>query len=236
MKIWSDPVRFRRTVAGLAAIAAGLFTFAGMLADPPATGDGVEAYLASLVDNPELVQLSAPLLWVGFTCTVVMMLTWLRLVRRRGVVLAHVGALLAIPAMMTITGMLIIDMVDLSLAREVGVQRAAEISGAVEVMPGLVPFILQAPLGLLGFLFLVVALWRSGFVPGAFAVVVIAAQLAFFLGAPIRPVGQVATGVLALAYGWFGMVILKLDDASWIAGVRRVQVVDEAVPVGVQPA
>lgn len=236
MKIWSDPVRFRRTVAGLAAIAAGLFTFAGMLADPPATGDGVEPYLTSLVENPNLVQLSAPLLWVGFTCTVVMLLTWVRLVRRRGVVLAHVGALLAIPAMMTMTGMLIIDLVDLSLAQEVGVQRAAEISSATEVMPGLVPFILQAPLGILGFLLLVVALWRSGFVPGSFAGVVIAAQLAFFLGAPIRPVGQVAAGVLALAYGWFGMVILQLDDASWIAGVRRTEEIDEPLAVRVQPA
>lgn len=215
MSIWSDPVGFRRTVAGVATITAGVFTFAGMLTDPRAADGSHRAYLESLVANTGLVQVSAPLLWVGYVSTVVMMLAMVHLVRRRGVVLAHVGALLAIPAGMTMTGMLIIDLVELGIAEQLGVEGALALEEAGELMPGLVLFIAQAPLLLLGFILLQIALWRSGFVPGIYPAVVLTAQAAFFLGATTWPVGQIATGVLALAYGWLGFRILRLDDASW---------------------
>lgn len=218
MSLWSDPVGFRRTVAGVATIAAGVFTFAGILADPRATDGSRSAYLESLVANPSLVQVSAPLLWVGYVSTVVMMLGMVHLVRRCGVVLAHIGALLAIPAGMTMTGMLIIDMVDLGIAQQLGVEGALALEEAFELMPGLILFMAQAPLLIIGTILLQIALWRSRFVPGLYPAVVLTAQAAFFLGGATWPVGQIATGVLALAYGWLGVRILRLDDASWLYG------------------
>jgi hypothetical protein len=218
MSIWSDPVGFRRTVAGGATIAAGVFTFAGMLADPRAADDGHRAYLASLVANPGSVQVSTALLWVGYVSTVVMMLAMVHLVRDRGVVLAHVGALIAIPAGMTVTGVLIIDTIELGITRQLGLEAALALDESGELLPVLILFIAQAPLLLLGFILLQIALWRSGFVPGIYPVVVLTAQAAFVLGATTWPVGPIATGVLALAYGWLGVRILRLDDASWLAG------------------
>lgn len=218
MGIWSDPVGFRRTVAGLATISAGVFTFAGMLTDPRATDGSHSAHLESLVANPGLVQVSAPLLWVGYVSTVVMLLAMVHLVRRRGIVLAHIGALLAIPAGMTMTGMLIIDIVELGIAQQVGVEGALALEEAGELMPGLIVFIAQGPLFIIGIILLQIALWRSGFVPGLYPTVVLTALAAFFLGATTWPVGQIATGVLALAYGWLGLRILRLDDASWLGG------------------
>ena len=218
MSVWSDPVGFRRTVAGVATIAAGVFTFAGMLTDPRAADDSHRAYLESLLANPGLAQVSAPLFWVGYVSTVVMMLAMVHLVRRRGVVLAHVGALLAIPAGMTMTGMLIIDMVELGITQQLGLEGALALDEAVGLLPGLILFIAQAPLLILGSILLQIALWRSGFVPGIYPAVVLTAQTAFVLGATTWPIGQIATGVLALAYGWLGLRILRLDDVSWVAG------------------
>jgi len=100
VSIWSEPARFRRTVAGSAIVAGGVGSFAGIVADPPKVGgEGVEAYLRSLAARPDLVQVSGPLLWVGFLGVVVLLLTVVHLVRGRGVVLVHLGALLAVPAM-----------------------------------------------------------------------------------------------------------------------------------------
>jgi hypothetical protein len=218
MSIWSDPVGFRRTVAGVATITAGVFTFAGMLTDPRATDGSHSAYLESLVANPGLVQVSAPLLWVGYVSAVVMMLAMVHLVRRRGVVLAHIGALLAIPAGMTMTGMLIIDMVELGITQQLGLEEALALDEAIDLLPGLILFIAQAPLLVIGSILLQIALWRSGFVPGLYPAVVLTAQAAFVIGATTWPVGQIATGVLALTYGWLGLRILRLDDASWLGG------------------
>jgi hypothetical protein len=236
MSIWSDPVGFRRTVAGVATIAAGVFTFAGMLTDPRAADDSHRAYLESLVANPGLAQVSAPLLWVGYVSTVVMMLAMVHLIRRRGVVLAHVGALLAIPAGMTMTGMLVIDMVELGITQQLGLEGALALDEAVELLPGLILFIAQAPLLILGSILLQIALWRSGFVPGIYPAVVLTAQTGFVLGATTWPVGQIATGVLALAYGWLGLRILRLDDASWLGGGQGAPADGSRVTGETQPA
>jgi hypothetical protein len=213
--IWSDPLRFRRTVAGIATIAAGAFTFAGMLADPRAADGSHAAYLASLVANPHRVQVSTVLLWVGYVSTVVMLLAMVHLVRRRGVVLAHLGALIAIPAGMTMTGMLIIDTIELGITRQIGLEAALALDEAGEMLPVLFLFVAQTPLLILGTILLQIALWRSRFVPGLYPVVVLVAQAAFVLGATSWPIGQIATAVLALAYGWLGVRILRLDDAGW---------------------
>jgi hypothetical protein len=92
LKIW-DADNFRRTVAGLALIAAPLVLLAALLVHP---GEGEGGFVQTIADNPGRVEVSNLLIIFSSVLFVPGLAGILGLIRERGVVLAHVGVGLAL--------------------------------------------------------------------------------------------------------------------------------------------
>lgn len=149
--------------AGVALLLGPALFFAGLATSPVQDGEDKVSYIASLMRDPALTQLSAVLLHFGnmLMGLGVLGLPWL--VRgTRGAVLAVLGALLASIALLCNSGALFADWMHLELGRQLGAEAGARVSAAVY---GHLPFQLSfnlSPLIAVGLLLAVIGLLRAG--------------------------------------------------------------------------
>lgn len=231
LKIW-DADNFRRTLAGLCLIAAPLVLLVALLVHP---GEGGDGFVQTIADNPGRVEMSNLLIIFSSVLFVPALLGVLRLIRERGVVLAHVGIGLALIGVIghavwagfqivlvgTITGG--IDQTQMSEMVEGGPPNAGFV---VVMLMFLVGFFL-------GLVVLAAGLWRSRAVPWWAALCLIAAAVWDFVPFGSGIVAAATGPVFALVgSGAVGLKILTMSDADWRQGRAPST---ESVGIGAQP-
>lgn len=214
-----DATNFRRTATGLSLIGAGLLTLAGMLATPWETEDNLSAYLDALAANPVQGQVAATLLHFGFMLFVPGFLGLLAVLRGRGVVLGHVGVVLATLGWISFSGFLIVDFYDLALAETLTREQGVAVEERLEEYPAIFAFFLPGMVGaMLGPPLIGLALWRARYVGLWLPVLALAGSVA----AVATPPGVLWSGVLGLlsvvTWGYLGLRVLRTSDPSWSAG------------------
>lgn len=214
MSVLSNPLGFRRSVAGACLVVAPLVYIAGIVADPALRqgGDTVGVYGR----YPEQVSVSASLLHWSWVLMVPGIVGMIHLIRHRGVVFGHLAGGLALLGVVNFSGLMLGDFFYSRLERALPPAQGARLADEAFADPG-ATFGFQIPgfLGLLGLFLLGLALayarrgpWWAWAAPFA--------MLAGILFAPVFPIGTVAGGLLYLAgSGAIGLRMLRMSDAEW---------------------
>jgi hypothetical protein len=219
---WRDPDRFRRVATALSLIGAGVFTLVGMLLTPWEGTEGTGAYLQALADEPIRGSIAPVFLHYGFLLMVPGFLGTLRLLRERGVVLGHVGAILTVVGWATLSGILVIDYYDIALAENLPLQQAVEISKAIEEYPAFFFIVVPAFFGaLLGPVFMAIALWRARFLPMWTPILLTLGIVVTQFGGPTLLMAGLGSGITLAALGYIGWVVLRMTDQEWAGAATR---------------
>ncbi|MBB2912081.1 hypothetical protein FHS43_003361 [Streptosporangium becharense] len=229
MSVLSDPLRFRRSAAGLCLIAAPLVYVVGIVVDPNLRLGGVEESLGIYGRYPEQVSVSASLLHWSWVLLIPGIIGMIHLIRRRAVVFGHIAGGIALLGIVNLSGLMLGDFFYSRLERDLPPQQGADLADLAFADPGvLIAFQIPAFTGLLGLLLLGLALAYEGQAPWWAPVAMVVGSI----GATVFPIGTVVGGLLYLAgSGVIGLRMLRMSDAEW-AGEAAPQPVSVAVPSG----
>lgn len=229
----NDAANFRRTGAGLCLIGGPLTALVGGLL---ATWEGTaqtEAWLRVLADHPARGQASAVFLYLGYLLIAVGIFGMMNLLRHRSVVLGHVAGALAILGWVTLPGLLVTDFYDLSLAQTLGPERGAAVAERAQGFVGAAAMGIPVPLGVLGLVLLLVALWRAGFAPAWVPVLYFVGTAVSFFGPPTLVAFTSGTAAWLATLGYVGLRVLRMSDEEWELGTHPAA--DTSVVVGARP-
>jgi hypothetical protein len=209
-------VRLRRRAAGTAIIAAGAISLAGFLTAPWEHGSDTAAYLRSLTGAPTQAMISMAILHYGYLLFVPTAFVLARLARRGAPRVAATGLVLSILGS-GLSGFLVTDAYDLSIARHLPPGTAVQVSDGVSngAMIGVaLPTVFGAMLGLV---VLLLAMWRARHLSVLPALLLVAGWLASFHA---HGALRACTGfaLVALALGWVGFRVLRMTDEQYAAG------------------
>jgi hypothetical protein len=208
--------RLRRRAAGVTAIAAGAISLAGILTCPWENAPGETAYLASLLRDPTMAMVSMVLLHWGYLLFVPVIFVLARLARRRSPRLAATGLVLGVIGS-GLSGFLVTDAYDLAIAQSLPLEKAAAVSDSVSPF-GMLAMSLPTVAGItLGLVLVFAAMWRARFVSWVPAVVVLAGWGVGY-GAHTLVQAGIGMALVAAAFAWIGIRILRLSDAQFAAG------------------
>jgi hypothetical protein len=243
LKIW-NAANFRRTLGGICLIAAPLlFTFVEITAPP--SGDSPAAMISNGVRYHDRLAPYAYLGLIAGILFIVAIIAVLHVVRSTGVVLAHVGAILAMVGN-AVSG---IALFGLQLAIYMMTVPGVDPKAATAIIersfqdPVGLPIPLSHDLFAVGMVLLGVAVWRSGFgyrwaglVAAAGIIVDVAGGM---LGLDATPaaaaiLSAVSDTAFVLGFAAIGWKVLTMSDADWAALPERpVRSVASTVPAEV---
>ncbi len=207
-------VAARRWALVVAPPLAGLLAIVGVVADPDPTARGrelVEAYAA----NPAALNFKATGYHFAYTLWLAAALGLSALVRRRGAWLANIAGVLAILAISTIPGFLVIDFVNSAMGRIAGVDHAVRVEEATQEQWGLAVMAGPGSAGLLLALPLAaLAGWRAGLLPWWGPAAVIAGKAAFMGFGATLP-GNI---LLTVAFTVFAVALARMQPSASRAG------------------
>lgn len=213
----TDADNFRRTLAGLCLIGAPLVLLCAMLIHG---GGGDAGLVRAMVESPGRVQVSNLLIMFSSVLFVPALVGLLRLVRGRGVVLAHIGVALALIGVIGHAVWAGFQIVLLGLVQS-GTVDHARMSGLISSGPPNAGFVIVMLMFMGGFfvglLFVAGALWRSGAVPRWAAVCLLLIPFTDFVpgGTVVSLLGPIL-GLIGL--GAAGLKLLSMPDAEWGQG------------------
>lgn len=225
----NDANNFRRTASGLCLIAGPLVAWIGGMVPRWETEETTAAYLQALAESPARAQVSAVLLYFGFLLTAVGIFGMIHLLRRRTLVLGHVGAVLAVWGWVTLPGLLVTDFYDMSLAEYGNRQDAIAISERAGSYVGGAILGIPVLLGMLGLVLLGVALWRAKLAPVWVPILLLANLVQNFVAPPGTVSWAISIAPFVVALGYVGLKILGMSDDEWERGASPVP-----EPVGVE--
>ena len=215
----AEASRFRRVSTSASLIIWPLLMAGAALAQPKMGETAAEVYQAASVEPNRLTQsifigLPGLLLWI------IGVVGMVHLVRQRGVVLAHIGGLLALFGalghMINVTLYLVLlgipNNTD-SAALILAVDRISK-----HVFPVALPLLF---LGAIGIFLLALALQRAGIAPKTTPILVGLSIVAEFIPFP-GITGDVVTWILVLiGFGFVSAYIQKMNDLEWDSGVIK---------------
>ena len=211
-----DPSNFRRTLVGLCLIVAPLILFVASLVEPTSEGDEAREWLPELAEEPGRNDAATTLFIVGFVVLVPALIGLVHLIRERGIVLGHIGGVLAVLGTVLYPVLFSTTFYDLSLAENLPVDQAVEAQEGTEDYVGPYFVFIPAIFGFtLGLILLSVALLRAGVAPLWFLVLVVLANVAIFAGQESDVVSAIGTLLLLVAFGSLGLKVLGMSDADW---------------------
>ncbi len=242
LKIW-DAENFRRTLAGLALIGAPL-AFGGSdvirLSIEGGVGEGGEQ-LAAIAANYGLWQATAILNMIGVILFVPAILGLMHLMRRRSVVLGHVGGGLALIGFLgwAAHNTRYFGFMGAAGTSEIERGEMVRFIGYWETTPDTVVYVLIFLVGYtFGMLLLSIGLYRARatyrWAAGLFLLGVV-----LYIVATFTPLSEnvvaIATlhALIAVGLGATGVGVLAMSDADW--GRLRAVPATEAAPVGARP-
>lgn len=210
----------RRRAAGWSFIGAGALTLAGILATPWENGSGETTYLKSLVNHPKQAVIAAVILHFGYLLFVPAAFAMARLARRGARKLSSIGITLAVLGS-GLSGLLVTDFYDLSIARHVGTTAGAPISDMKDVPLMTFGFIttgMLTSLGMiLGLVLLAIAMRRARLAPLWPAISILVGFVIGF-GAHGMLRATVAFGVLCVGIAFLGVKVLRMSDERFAYG------------------
>jgi hypothetical protein len=211
---------FRRRATGAAFLGAAAITMAGILATPFEHGSSEQAYLKSLVDHPKQAMVAAILLHFGYLLFVPAAFAMARLARRGARKLTAVGISLAVLGS-GLSGLLVTDLYDLSIAQHAGIEAGTPISNMDNVplaSAGFITMGLLTSLGMLvGLALLAGAMWRARLAP-IWPAIVIFGGFAAAYGAHDLLRTAIGFGAMSVAIAFLGITVLRMDDHRFAYG------------------
>jgi hypothetical protein len=232
-KIW-NAANFRRSVAGISLLLAPILFAAAEMAGPETSGDA-SAQLAAYAAHRGALLASA-LLGIGsFMLFLPALFGLLQQVRRRGVVYAHVAAVMVVYAAVALAALWGVNLMFWEMAKP-GLDRTAMAALLDSLQHENVigaPLLLGHYMLVFGFILLGVGLWRANVAPRWAAVLVILFPVTDVV-VSFLPVDALFGDLISNAFGivGFGALGLKLlasPDAAWD------QAPDAPQPVAAQP-
>lgn len=178
---FTDPSRFDRVGAALAALAAGPLLLAGFLTTVWEDDASTTAYLAAYLVDPARSQAAAVLLHFAYLLFLPVLLG-LASVSHAAPRLRAAGLVATVVGAGTLPGLLITDFYALALVQELPLAQAVAVEDRVGTYPGALLIFLPTLVGLaLAMALLGAAAWRSGVLPAWSAGLLVASFLAFTL-------------------------------------------------------
>ena len=209
-----NATNFRRTLAGLALIAAPLVGFGAAIMYPRMTDDP-NADLTIIASNPDRFLIANLLLLLMQVLLIPAFLGLIHLLRDRSAILGHIGGGLALLGTLGHTAFIGLGLTQLPLAtyadRAVVLAVYEQVGRSpvfvILMLAFLIPFFL-------GILLLSIGLWRARVVPSLVPAFLVLAIVMDFLGP--RAIGFLIASLLFLAgLGWIGVTVLRMPDAEW---------------------
>lgn len=214
-----NATNFRRTATGLSLLGASLLMLTGMLTTPWETEDTTAAYLDALAANPVQGQVAATFLHYGFLLFVPGFLGLLAVLKGRGVVLGHIGAVLAVVGWASISGFLIVDFYDLGIAQALPRAEGVALEERIEGYGGGLALYLPAFVGaMVGPFLIALALWRARHVGIWLPVLAVSGTVLALATPPSLFWSSLAAVVGVLSWGMLGALVLRTSDRAWEAG------------------
>jgi hypothetical protein len=209
---------FRRSVAGLSLILGPVVILVAGLVDGN-TSDESGSYLSDLAEKPGAIQLSVILFVLSIAAIVVGILGAMHVVRGRGVVLAHVGAILTVFGGLVFAGAVFTTFYDLALAESTDRTAAIAVYDSVEGYAGaIVLFTLGFILFPIGITLVLVGTVREGLVAIWVPIVAFAGfVIVSFVGG--SAIGElIGAALIVAALGYTGVKVLGMSDRQWAGG------------------
>ena len=210
----------RRRASAAAFIGAATITMAGILATPFENGSGETTYLRSLANHPKQAVVAAVLLHFGYLLFVPAAFVMARLARRGARKLSAVGIVLAILGS-GLSGLLVTDLYDLSVARHAGVVGGAPISN-MDGVPlaglGFVTLGLLTSLGMVVGLVLLAAAMRRARLAPLWPSIAIFAGFAVGFGAHTLLRTAAGFGAICVALAFLGIKVMRMSDERFAFG------------------
>ncbi|MBD0328499.1 MAG: hypothetical protein ICV64_00115 [Thermoleophilia bacterium] len=212
----TDATNFRRTAAGLCLLAGPLLILLGDLISP-ATPDGAREYLAFVAEHQTVGIVSTFLFFSGLVLLVPGVLGSLTPIRGRGVVLAHVAAILATVGLMAFAALVTTSLYDVELAKSPDRAAAAAVYEGVEDGPAAWALFLPGFLGTaLGLVLFAAAYWRARLVAPWVPLLVLGGFVTI-MAAPNEAVSVAGNAVLVAGLAAIGLRVLRTTDLEWAA-------------------
>ncbi|ACZ90278.1 hypothetical protein [Streptosporangium roseum] len=211
----TNPDAFRRRAAGASLVLAPLCLLLGMIVDPlEAGGDDVLGYAS----NPAATGISATLLHYAWVLWVPGVIGLVHLVRRRGVVLAHLAGAVTVLGLINFSSLMIADFFDIVLYQRLPVDQATRILEDAAQPAMVVAWQIPGMIGsFLGLILVAVAYTRAGRAGWWFPVGVLAGMVVWLVGARSwNPVfGYAGPAILLAAFGAVGVAMIRMTDEEW---------------------
>ncbi len=228
----TDANNFRRTMVGLCLVMAPLVLLLGNIIHP---GEGEAGLVNTVAEHPGRVEAASLLIISSSVFFVPALVGLLYLLRDRGVVLGHIGVVLALIGVVGHAVWAGFQIVLLGFIQS-GIDRE-QLSAMVESGPPNVGFVIVLLMFLVGFfvgmIILAITLWRGRVAPLWVAACIIAATVWDFipLGTIMAEV-EIGPALALVGLGWIGLKVLRMSDADWERGNLPSS---QKVGVGAQP-
>jgi hypothetical protein len=210
----------RRRATGAAFLGAAAISMAGILATPFENSSSETAYLKTLATHPKQAVVAAVLLHFGYLLFVPAAFAMARLARRGARKLSSTGIVLAVLGS-GLSGLLVTDLYDLSIAQHAGAAGGTPISN-MDGVPlsglGFITMGMLTSLGMtIGLTILATAMWRARLAPWWPAVAIFGGFAAAF-GAHdlLRTALGFGTSCVAIAY--LGITVLRMGNGRFAYG------------------
>lgn len=211
----TNPASFRRSLAAIGLILGPLALLAASIVEPDTADEGAE-YLADVAENAGRVEATTILYMIGFTALLAGVIGIVHVIRRRGVVLAHIGGVLAAVGLVFFVGLVTTSLYDLSLAENAARPEAVKVYDGVEDYATAYVVLAPALLGtMIGLILLGIAAWRSTFAPVWVPIVIFVGFLGVMAGEGSKAINIVANLLLLAGFGFIGLKLFGLTDDEW---------------------
>ena len=209
--------RLPRIAAGLSLAGAGVLIFVGFLLTPSQASSATAVGLRTLAAHPAQAQVAAVILHFGYLLLIPAAFALVHLARRDARRLAYTGLVLSVLGA-GLSGLLVSDFFELSLAQHLPLADAARVddAGKQYVLGALIskPTALAAVLGLV---LLAVAVWRAGWVSWWPAAVMLVGWVVAFSGSTLLR-GGVGSGLVLVGLATLAARVLRASDGEWEDG------------------
>jgi hypothetical protein len=239
LKIWNAS-NFRRTVGGLCLIAGGLLNLAGELTFPSPPGGQwtPSGYLAIATQQHDRLVLATYIQIVWAILFIPGLIALLHVIRARGVVLVHIGVILAIVGA-ALSGLVLAGFdLTLSFMGAPGLDTAAMTALLQKGVndPIGAPLLLGFYIAGVGFFLIGLAVWRSGFAYRWVGPLISIVFVAEFIPIHNEIVSHVFSVLSAIGPVALGYRLLTISDAAWESGEAPAALPVVAMPSSSQPA
>ncbi|WP_433254926.1 hypothetical protein ACQPYK_13715 [Streptosporangium sp. CA-135522] len=207
---------FRRIASGVLLITAPLLQAVAVVVDPGTWGDDREA--VGYGANPVLAQLESAMYHWSWMLMAVAAFGLLHVVRRRSVVIGHIGGAMSVVGYIAVSALLLTDPVEWWLGQRFTPEQAQRHLDEMMNLPGVVfgfqmPWIFFAWVGLP---LLTFAVWRAG---AAHWLVPLTVTVGYVGAIPV-PYGPATIAFWAapvIGLGSVGVRFLRMSDEEWIS-------------------